>query len=538
MDYKKEYIVITKEGIDISKIDKEIKSKRGSNTIPNRKCMVANAKTKNNRITHFFLTDGEAKILREDERILDVHLKPKLGRAILAEQEANFSRTGDISSGKINWGLKRHTQEIVDVDSQANPYNTEYKYNLTGKGVDVVIQDDGIEVDHPEFIKDNGISRVKQIDWYVEAGVNGTMPAKFYDTTTSDRNYNGGQHGTMVASVVAGKTYGWAKEANIYSMRIFGGSDHEIDYADSFDLIRLWHERKPVNPETGVRRPTIVNQSWGFAYYYDNQPSANPSIQNIFYKGVDQGLDGGVSRDVTKGMVFSAHPISVTSVNVEQQQLTDAGVICIHAAGNSYHSQASEFPEYNDPVYDSYYTRNDTWAGMIPAGDPIYYNRAMSPNSRDTITVGQMQSAINGLVEVAGKKSERGKIIDVWAAGSDVVAATSKSSQDPTTSPYPFDSTRNIASMSGSSIATPQVSGVACLLAQMHPSITPSQCKNFIKSKSQRLMYDTLASEDWSDGNSNDSLYGATQEVLYWPYGSGNNITVSGTATTVSTNFS
>jgi subtilisin family serine protease len=537
MSIQREYIVICNEGVNIHDVEKELLSRKGNINIPSRSCSIAKKKQCNERITHFLLADDEAKALREDDRILDVHMKPVIGKSLLVSEENNYSRSNDLTTDKVNWGLARHIGINIDSNAQTNPYITQYKYNLTGRGVDVVIQDDGIEVDHPDLADQHGISRVRQIDWYVETGIDGSMPPNFYDTTTSDINYNGGQHGTMMASIIAGRTYGWAKEANIYSMRIFGGAGHEIDYTDSFDLIRIWHENKPIDPDTGFRRPTIVNQSWGFAYYYDNQPSSNPSIENIFYKGVDQGLSGGNQREVNAGMVYPVHPISVPSVNVEQQQLTDAGVICIHAAGNSYHPQTSSYPEYYTDIYESYYTRNDLWAGMIPAGESIYYNRAMSPNSRDTITVGEMSNNSIGINEVAGDKSERGPLIDVWAAGSDVVAATSISSTHPSTMAYPADPSRKIASMSGSSIATPQVTGMICLLAQMHPNITPSQCKAFVKRHSVDIMQDLGSSEDWANYNVTKNLYGATTDVLYWPYGTGNNVTISGNTDSNSTNF-
>ncbi len=539
----KEYIVVVNEGVLISDVeidlirDTKLDSVVDSNVVPDRTCEVALEKSTNDRITHFYLTDAEAKNLKSDSRILDVHLKPTVCKSLMQTQTSNFSRTDTLRDDLVNWGLKRHIESVVDTNAVNDVYEVDYGYNLDGDGVDIIIQDDGIQTDHPEFQDEHGFSRVKEIDWYAESGMAGEMPSSFYSTTTADPNHNGGQHGTHVASVAAGKTYGWAKKARIYSMRIFGGPNHEIDYAESFDLIRMWHENKPVDPNTGVKRPTIVNQSWGFAYYYDNSPTANPSITNIFYKGVDQGYNGGESRKVSLGMVSPVHPISVPSVDVEQQQLTDAGVICIHSAGNSLHAQTSQYPEYNSDIYDSYYTREDIWAGMVMPNDPIYYNRAMSPNSRDTITVGGMSNEIQGTDELADRNSERGPLIDVWAAGSSIMAATSDTSNNVENVVYPDDNAYYISRLSGSSIATPQVSGMLCLLAQMHPSITPAQCKQFITTNSVSGILDTPSSEDWTDGNTNDSTYGSPDRILHWPYGSGINTVVEGNTETNFTNI-
>ena len=54
-----------------------------------------------------------------------------------------------------------------------------------------------------------GTSRVQQIDWYTESGLSGSQNVNHY------RDFDG--HGTHCAGIAAGKTYGWAKKAHIYS---------------------------------------------------------------------------------------------------------------------------------------------------------------------------------------------------------------------------------------------------------------------------------------------------------------------------------
>ena len=47
--------------------------------------------------------------------------------------------------------------------TQVSPTFSDIKYSLTGKNVDVVIQDSGVLQYHPEFLDDDGISRVRDI---------------------------------------------------------------------------------------------------------------------------------------------------------------------------------------------------------------------------------------------------------------------------------------------------------------------------------------------------------------------------------------
>ena len=116
------------------------------------------------------------------------------------------------------------------------------------------------------------------------------MRTVFRTGTHYTNNYTGnnraGQHGSHCCGIAAGKTYGWAKNARLYSVRLFGGSGNAMSMNDIYDVIREWHLKKPIDPNTGFRRPTIVNQSWGYSSTY----SSNGQITHVFYKGVDQGI--------------------------------------------------------------------------------------------------------------------------------------------------------------------------------------------------------------------------------------------------------
>ncbi|MFN9917971.1 MAG: hypothetical protein ACK53L_35620, partial [Pirellulaceae bacterium] len=102
----------------------------------------------------YLLTDEEAEILRQDDRVLGVEIPPEHRTDIILEPRAtqfsDFTKTSSDSGVFVNWGLVR-TNSLTNNYGTGTTISEKYNYTLTGKGVDIVIQDSGIQVDHPEF---------------------------------------------------------------------------------------------------------------------------------------------------------------------------------------------------------------------------------------------------------------------------------------------------------------------------------------------------------------------------------------------------
>ena len=109
----------------------------------------------------------------------------------------------------------------------------------------------------------------------------------------------------------------------------------------SYDLMKIFHQHKPINTATGRKNPTVVNGSWG---YY----GAFNSGTNVTYKfkgstgtftgyaynstgaqAYAQGLSSGGSYDRAFSTSSRSH-----SIDTAGSEMTDAGVIFVVAAGN------------------------------------------------------------------------------------------------------------------------------------------------------------------------------------------------------------
>ena len=501
---KKEYIVGLNRGVDFDTFNNEMLSDYGSASIPNRPIEIANYRPGSERLIHYYLTDSEAEKLKSDPRVYCVEIPPQYRDDVkiqkMITQNDNFSKTLG-NSGFVNWGLRR-------INEESNPYSGDtapggYDYTLDGTGVDVVIHDSGIESSHPEFTDSNNVSRVQEIDWYSASGLPGTMPANHYT------DFDG--HGTHVAGIIAGKTYGWAKNARIYAVKVDGldAGEGGISITDCFDVIKEWHNNKPVDPVTGYKRPTIVNMSWGYISAFNNIVGGN-------YRGTPWT---GTARRTDYGMIgflfnsFYRFGVRLPSIDVEIQEMIDAGIHVVISAGNTY--QKIDVPGGLD--YDNYYTNSIT--------GNVYYHRGSSPYDDEAIIVGNIDTVIN-----TGNNREQKQVsscagpgVDVYAPGTNIVSTISNTSFYFSGS-YPNDTNYKVANLSGTSRAAPQVAGVLALYLQLNPNYTPAQGKSWIVTKAKtNQIYTTDFNNDYTE---NRSILGSANRFLYNPFNSAYGLTI------------
>ena len=551
---EREYTVIANTREDLPALEAEITASSGAGPIPNRSVDIANPRPGSKIQTHFMLTDAEAEELRKDPRVRAVEIPPDQRDDIQIGfnryQDGRFFRGDGLNQAYVNWGLRRcisTTNNFIDTDgiTRLTEIDGQYEYAMDGTGVDIVIQDSGIDPDHPEWstidsTPSSYTSRLQQIDWYTESGLPGTQDPNFYG------DYDG--HGSHCASIAAGRRYGWAKGAHIYSMKLaglegFGDPGSGISITDSFDCIRLWHNAKTNG------RPTVVNMSWGYGATVTGDPTSGVYRGTPWTWGVDYTNRGdledavGVSdyRFISGSTLYYRQAVRVASVDAEIEDMLTDGIHITIAAGNNYNKiDVAGGADYDNEVTFGATTYN--------------YHRGSSPYSDNAFMVGNIDDNFKAYIaesytdqekalDQTASSSSRGPGVNIWAPGSSILAATAETANtlDYATIQYPdlTDDDWNvppwaghyyrIMSIGGTSMAAPQVAGVIAQHLQVNPNLTPAEMKTRILNDATDVVYETGSDTDY--GRILDSIMGSTTKMLYSRYGK-QPVTTSGSFTT------
>ena len=535
----REYNVILKKGVDYDSFwnDMESDTDGGKLYIPNRAVEYTNERPTSLRQCWYRLTDEEAEIVRQDDRVLAVEIPPdhrddiQIGFRGVIGTPTLYEKPAGNSGPNMNWGLVRSLRKqniYEDVSTPPIPY----EYVLDGTGVDVVIQDSGLQVDHPEFEDFNGNSRVQQIDWYVASGIAGTQSVNHY------RDFDG--HGTHVAATAAGKYYGWAKNARVYSQKLSGlegsgDSGTGISVTDAFDTIKGWHMAKSGS------RPTIVNMSWGYLATYS-------SVSAIHYRGTSYtGVDidttseryafGLIPYTLNGGVTYITN-VRLASVDTDIEEMVDAGIVVTIAAGNRSHKiDVDGGLDWNNSASLS--------GGNVAAygtGGVIEYCRGSSPGSPLAITVGNIDDDTDdpaGVLDFVDKKansSERGNGVDIYAPGTNIMSACSTTYNTTNFSPQNYEANNDgnasfkQMSISGTSMAAPQVAGVAALVAQLYKDVPsgsfPTAVKSVLLNTATSSLYFTNSEDDFTDLRS--TLSTEAGKILVNPYSAREPVKIQG----------
>jgi subtilisin family serine protease len=139
--------------------------------------------------------------------------------------------------------------------------------------------------------------------------------------------------------------------------------------------------------------------------------------------------------------------------------------------------------------------------------------------------VGNVSTATDTPEEKSGS-SESGPRVDVWAPGTNIVSTTSTTNDFGATTAYPLNSNFKIMSISGTSMASPQVAGLAAQLLQVYPTATPAQIRQkIIDTSTANMLYTTGLSTDYSNTR---SLHGGPNRFAYQAFNTASGGNVAG----------
>jgi subtilisin family serine protease len=319
-------------------------------------------------------------------------------------------------------------------------------------------------------------------------------------------------HAEGVAYVACSNTYGWATGAQIYIWPRNQVGGFSSVYEDGWDTFRLFHQNKIANGNT---RPTIVIDSIASRFdpaskYYS--VSTGLYFRNTFHNVVAPGAASEVAiqgfnqlqgtnsaAGVVYGNTYTSHysgyysfdgvydGSSLSSDDLDEiatklsngdtesnvyesrmkplEDMISAGVHHVSAAGN--YNTSTALPggiDYNNGQWGNYGYDMDNLGNFFPFMRRNYYCAG------DTITCASLASFFTSDrfdgKETMSDFSCRGESVDTCAAGESI---------------YANMFSNGYYAMSGTSFASPNIAGMACLVLQLHPTTTPRQLRRFFR---------------------------------------------------------
>ena len=580
-DTPQEFTVCVKNESDWTEIHNYIINENEIDNIPNRKISCTSDMNFSPKRSVYSMSVNEANVLRNHPKVEWVEQSSMYNPVVLEQRkyDEEFDRHTNIDRFKINcrnlrpdrlfgsnpgstldftqWGLYRH-QSTTNNFGSSTTIDADSQYSLTGKNVDVVIMDTGVRWDHPEFLKPGVSSFSTKADTRVrdilihgaeEYGINWAAEGLIAPGTSTLTNYtvdsallmNKGYpsypnsiswHGSHVAGTAAGNQFSVAFEANIWSIACVDRSDVGwSEPSDGFDYIKVWHKNKPINPETGLRNPTVVNCSWGHRQFFRHDLSYNVTFRGSSYTNTQVDADPtnvpAVYYLKPNGAFYREFTTKKTTGQTEADELVNdsdcQNVVLVCAMGNSEGKNEVK----NGTDYNNEFTSGTFYYGSLPNGYDPYYTRSGTPaitregEDDAAIKVGSLDSnRQSGSQERNSDFSNKGPTLDIWAAGTRILSPFSSGYQDPRNTSY------YIQYLQGTSMATPNVSGVVALHLESTPTATRKNVREWLLSEGSRTLsssdyYDPYTSNGASDTDywsNKHSLKSSPRRILYNPY--------------------
>ena len=506
--------------------------------------------------------------------------------------------------GRTNWALKRvgiHSNgdfwPVTSYTGNIQSLNGDTSYSLSGKNVDLVIHDSGVMQYHPEFIDGNGKSRVRDIvldgPYYIDPDYFNSnnytyvkMDGRIGITTTSAHNWwensslrsaefsSAGTvwissnytvnrsmgdvgttnaltsgHGTGAAGVSAGNNFGLAFEANIWNMP--GISDNVgMGPEANYDLMKIFHKYKPINPETGVKNPTLVNGSWGHQAGFEAGDTVWYKFRGIgpatFTGGASvtnqvTAMKEGLNNQVLGAYRSWSSSSRSNSTDTAANEMMAEGVIYVAAAGNNNQRMGigRSDPDRLNYMEDHWFNVGDPRSEFPGLACPCNHRDWMNPQGigfdeendyHPVICVGCVDEYVDPSTKQERKASysNNGPGIDIWGFGDEALSAGLSGDSDyedfprySSSGPTYYDCLYN-----GTSSAAPTIAGLIALYLETNPTADSRDVKKWLNNHASRIVddgeYQDVQPDDtttayWTGGY---NMRGAEKRLPIDPYAS------------------
>ena len=247
-----------------------------------------------------------------------------------------------------------------------------------------------------------------------------------------------GDHGTPCAALTYGRTQGWAYNANKWAFNLY--NTYGTDIEQGFDIVKLFHQHKPINPEFGTKDPTVMSNSWGYRENKDpggaTRYYTHRSTTNVAYTS-ETGINWLSHMGITGDGGRWKSEMKTNSLTTALDELIASGVIFVNAAGNSNQKQVnSDHPDFNNYITatnggslanSSFFeffvevTGTTNRRGFPQQGG--MYTDETGTRVYPVINIGALDDDYKTSKEAKVNYSDRGNSIDVYAPADGTLAA-------------------------------------------------------------------------------------------------------------------
>ncbi|OUM64768.1 carbohydrate-binding module family 18 protein [Piromyces sp. E2] len=224
------------------------------------------------------------------------------------------------------------------IDNLVGQYDKNYYYpSSDGKGIDIIILDDGFDFGYSEF--NNKDKRTAKCSVYFDSKKQPIIPKN-----SNSCGANKDSHGRKVADIAGGIKHGTAKLANIYGVAIPTNSEGKYELGYIYEALQ-YITNKMIRPNK-----TIINISLGSFWKSDNK-EYNDSVNRITEKGgivvVSAGNEGSniIQSSEKYGPCYLSNTICVGGI--QSNKLASVTNSYSKSKNSNYGKQVDIYAPYN-----------------------------------------------------------------------------------------------------------------------------------------------------------------------------------------------